>query len=67
MKVTQKENYSPITIVLDTEKEANVMWHMANHSIRPDYAKYYGIGEEEDRIKYHLWEAMNKLVRPLMV
>jgi hypothetical protein len=67
MKVLQKQNYSPITIVLETEEEANVLWHIANQSIRPDYSKSYGIGVEEDRIKYHLWEAMDKFVHPLMV
>ena len=67
MKITQKSSYSPITIVLETEDEAIMMWHIANQTLRPDYIHDYGINPAQDRIKYNLWANMDGLVHPLMV
>lgn len=44
MKVTREEKFTPITIVLETKEEADIMWHLLNMPTSPvqNNADQYG-------------------------
>lgn len=60
MKVKKEEikAFTPITIILETEKEAEIMWYRLN---KPS-------GElkctDEDNVNYKMWEEYDDIFRP---
>lgn len=62
MKVTQeKGGFAPITIVLETEEEADYMWHKLNCSRGfSNYAAEYGYTCPYD-IPYRMWEKLDNI------
>jgi len=63
MKVSQekvKAEFIPITITLETEEEANFMWHMLNcleSRALLDYWGEYAVGEFPTELETNMWKA----------
>jgi hypothetical protein len=63
MKATQQ--FSPITIVIETEKEANVMWHVLNQGFSAGpYLKEAFLQDGIDvSLKDKMWKVFNDAYR----
>jgi len=63
MKVSRaKTEFNPITITLETEEEANLMWHILNcgeSRTLLDYWEKRGVGEFPAGLATNIWEAFD--------
>jgi hypothetical protein len=68
MKVTRQDAFTPITVTLETEKEAEVMWILLN--FYPAVQKHMGVPEYFHTIKdtkdfdveaHQMWETLNNV------
>ena len=71
MKVIREgfKKFLPITILIETEQEAEVLWHYLNMpsgaSLEECFGEMEDIGwEEADGIVYELWEQLNETFTP---
>jgi len=70
MKVERPEcRFKPITIILETREEANLIWHLLNNSVNKplkDYAEE--LGRESFTINYtvktRMWVTLDKKYSP---
>jgi hypothetical protein len=77
MKVKKGEAFFPITITLETEEEAEVMWHILNNNrgiseyVRDEFPSYSTSkklkledGKEIRNIKDMFWKELNAVFKP---
>jgi len=61
MKVTRSENFTPITIVLETEAEAREMWARLNVSVLDVKRANKDFGITDDDLRHDFWVEFNEI------
>jgi len=68
MKVTQEKEFNPITITLESEEEADILWHVLNTGLTrspEEYVQCYGLTVEEILKKSDMWRVFNVCHNPM--
>lgn len=67
MKVTRNKTFSPITIVLETKEEAEMLWHLTNCGLGMTLSAYMKECDEPVKfrsLKDDLWHDINEEFTP---